>query len=114
MEMLCIVFYRKIQDFIFSNLLIFVFSFELALLVFVLLYLAIGYGGQLLSNILGFIYPSYASMKAIESKDKGDDTKWLTYWVVFGFVNIAELPLEFILSYIPFFYLFKVRRFYIY
>lgn len=25
-------------------------------------------------------YPAYISMKAVETKEKTDDTKWLTYW----------------------------------
>ncbi len=32
--------------------------------------------GDLLTNILGFVYPSYASFKAIESNNKEDDVQW--------------------------------------
>jgi receptor expression-enhancing protein 5/6 len=32
--------------------------------------------GQLITNVLGFLYPAYASFKAIESYDKADDTQW--------------------------------------
>jgi receptor expression-enhancing protein 5/6 len=32
--------------------------------------------GNLLTNILGFVYPAYASFKAIETKETDDDTLW--------------------------------------
>ena len=66
----------------------------------------LNYGGQILSNLVGFIFPgtpqsppslrhlcwyvAYESMKAIESAGTADDTQWLTYWVVFSFFNVVE------------------------
>lgn len=55
----------------------------------------------------GFIYPAYASFKAIESHDKDDDTQWLTYWVVYAFFCIMEAFSDTILSWLPFYYVFK-------
>jgi len=48
------------------------------------LYLAFGYAAGLLCNIIAFVYPAYASIKAVESSRKEDDTQWLTYWVVYA------------------------------
>ncbi|KHJ48716.1 TB2/DP1, HVA22 family [Trichuris suis] len=45
--------------------------------------------------------------KAIESLDKKDDTQWLTYWVVFAFLNVIEFASELILAWFPIYYLCK-------
>ena len=34
--------------------------------------------GELLSNVIGFAYPAYASFKALETSSSTDDTHWLT------------------------------------
>ncbi|KAK8805035.1 hypothetical protein WA171_007000 [Blastocystis sp. BT1] len=47
-------------------------------------------GLPFISNMIGFVYPAYFSLVALNSKDREDDTKWLTYWVVFGFFSIIE------------------------
>merc|ERR1712000_160003 len=53
-------------------------------------FVLIGIWDKLMVNILGFVFPAYISIKAIESKDKEDDTQWLTYWVVFGLFTVIE------------------------
>lgn len=72
-------------------------------LCFILLYLSVGYAANLLCYLLGFVFPTYASVKAIESSDLMEDTKWLTYWVVFSMVNFLEIFLE----WIPLYFLLK-------
>ncbi|KAH7103223.1 TB2/DP1, HVA22 family-domain-containing protein [Auriculariales sp. MPI-PUGE-AT-0066] len=60
------------------------------------------------SNMLGFIVPAYLSLQAIETPQTGDDTQWLTYWVVFGAFNFIEsLALSVVLHYMPFYFAFK-------
>jgi len=71
------------------------------------IWLASGFGAQLLANIIGFAYPAYCSIKALESTLKSDCTQWLTYWVVFGSFSVVEFFADFIAGWVPFYWLSK-------
>ncbi|KAJ2896735.1 uncharacterized protein MKZ38_005263 [Zalerion maritima] len=63
-------------------------------------------GGQLLTNIAGFIIPGYYSLEALFSASKADDTQWLTYWVVFSFFTVIESLIS-VVYWFPFYFTFK-------
>jgi len=71
------------------------------------IWLVFGYAAQLVCNSVGFLYPAYVSIHAIESHDKQDDTKWLTYWVVFAVFSIVEYFADFIVGWFPLYWLIK-------
>ncbi|KAI0809165.1 TB2/DP1, HVA22 family-domain-containing protein [Irpex lacteus] len=63
---------------------------------------------QPVSNLLGWGLPAYLSIKAIESPGHADDVQWLTYWVVFGFLNFLEtFAKSVMLYYFPWYFAFK-------
>lgn len=41
-------------------------------------FVLLNFGGQILTNLAGFVIPGYYSLEAIFSAEKADDTQWLT------------------------------------
>ena len=68
----------------------------------------LGVGATYIVTAIGVAYPAFMSFIALESKGTGDDKQWLTYWVVFGLLNIVDQWTGFILSFIPFYFALKL------
>jgi len=66
------------------------------------------YMSSFLCTVLAVTYPVYASFKAIESEDKGDDTMWLIYWVVYSVFALFESIADWIVFWVPFYYEIKL------
>jgi len=73
----------------------------------VTLWLMFGFGAQLLCNFIGFLYPAYRSIKALESSGKDDDTQWLMYWVVYSLFSVLEFFSDTLVGWIPLYWLVK-------
>ncbi|KAJ9076763.1 ER membrane protein DP1/Yop1 [Entomophthora muscae] len=74
---------------------------------FFVLMIVFNFAGSFLTSLVGWVYPAYASFKAIESPEQDDDKQWLTYWMVLGFINIIEYFSDFLLYWVPFYFLVK-------
>eukprot|EP00474_Spongospora_subterranea_P008404 CRZ08862.1 hypothetical protein [Spongospora subterranea] len=74
----------------------------------VFLFLLFGFGSSAVGNLVGFVYPLYASFTALKTPSGDDDTFWLTYWVVFSFFGVVESFMDMTLGWVPLFHLAKV------
>jgi receptor expression-enhancing protein 5/6 len=63
---------------------------------------------NLITNLVGTVYPSFWTIKAIESKNKNDIKKWLTYWIVFGVFVIIDFFNIIIVKIFPYYFLMKI------
>eukprot|EP00898_Chlorokybus_atmophyticus_P001953 jgi/Chlat1/2759/Chrsp187S02939 len=64
---------------------------------------AIGYICRPIGVSVGFVYPSYASYKALEAKTPEASAQWLTYWVVFSLFIVVEYIADYLFaSWLPF------------
>ncbi|CAL8105105.1 unnamed protein product [Calicophoron daubneyi] len=75
------------------------------------IYLMFGWGSSFIATFIGFVYPAYRSMKALETFDKEDDTHWLTYWTVFASVSVIEAFTDLFFYWIPLYSFFKCALF---
>merc|ERR1711998_226511 len=63
-----------------------------ALAVITVVFILFGFGAGLLCNFVGFVYPAFASFKALDSKNEGEERNWLIYWVVYSCFCLVFLP----------------------
>ncbi|KAL2119906.1 hypothetical protein VTJ04DRAFT_6867 [Mycothermus thermophilus] len=58
---------------------------------------------NLLSSVASFLFPVFASYKALKTSDPAQLTPWLMYWVVLSFVVLFENWTGWILFWVPFY-----------
>ncbi|CAM6093082.1 unnamed protein product [Calypogeia fissa] len=60
------------------------------------------------SVILAYVYPAYASYKALESNGPEGPSQWLTYWIVLGLFNVLEFVVHWALKWYGIIYWIKL------
>jgi hypothetical protein len=67
-----------------------------------------GLGTGTLCSLIGFVFPAYKSIKAMETHATSEVTQWLVYWVVYAFFSVIEIFSTTLVYWIPFYYRFKL------
>ncbi|CDS06688.1 hypothetical protein LRAMOSA09215 [Lichtheimia ramosa] len=76
-----------------------------ALILFLVAYFNIA--GELFTDLIGWIYPAYASLQSIEISSRSAKRQWLTYWILFGFVQTLEYFSSGLVYWFPSFFVVK-------
>ena len=54
--------------------------------------------------MIGFCYPAYMTLQALESGTPDDKSTWLMYWGMYNGVTLFDEYLPFVVYWIPFYY----------
>merc|ERR1711967_80097 len=74
-------------------------------IVVLLLNLVLGWGAGIFCYVAGFLYPCYASIAALRTKETNDNDSWLIYWIVYGLFCVVEGIIDLLIScWLPFYY----------
>ncbi|GES75322.1 receptor expression-enhancing protein 4 isoform X3 [Rhizophagus clarus] len=63
---------------------------------------------KIVCNIVGFLYPAYASFKVIKVNDTKSTLPWLIYWIVMAFFTLGEGIADSLIFWFPFYYEIKI------
>ncbi|KAJ3145651.1 ER membrane protein DP1/Yop1 [Geranomyces michiganensis] len=61
----------------------------------------------LLTDLVGYIYPAYRSLKAVGGT-QDEQGQWLGYWTIFVFLHLIEYGQEALLNVFPYYFTFKL------
>lgn len=71
-----------------------------------------GFTGELVCTVVGLLYPMYASFKALEDlhqdHDQEEANTWLTYWVTYAAMTLAESVFYRVLVWLPFYHIMRL------
>ena len=75
-----------------------------------LFYVVVGVFKELISTMVGTVYPIFKSLEAIEKNDPDEMKLWLAYWVIFSLFCIADRIADkmCLKKVIPFYFLMKL------
>ena len=62
---------------------------------------------NLITNLIGTVYPTFWTIKSIESKD-GKAIHWLIYWIIFSSFILLDFFSVFVVKIIPFYFVMKI------
>ena len=84
-------------------------QFAVALVVFAVFLIYTIFGGSLIVNVVGFVYPAIQSVQILSNSgdNEADLIQWLTYWIVFALFNVIEMATSLLEEFIPFYFLLK-------
>lgn len=77
------------------------------LLLMMLVSFLIGAFGRHMSNLVCVPYPAVVSLISVDSNISQRYVKWITYWMVFGFVNLVDMLCPFVCNVIPQYHLWR-------
>ena len=72
------------------------------------LYIGTSFFAGVVADLACLAFPTYSTIKAIESTEEEQMRRWLMYWVVYNFVSTFEYCGNIVLSLIPAFNLMKL------
>ena len=77
--------------------------FAVGIVVVIGLCIFFGVAADLITNMIGLIYPLIATLAALDVK-VGEQKKWLVYWIIFVSLVLFEEYFAFVTAFVPFYY----------
>ncbi|KAG0703548.1 TB2/DP1, HVA22 family-domain-containing protein [Suillus ampliporus] len=67
------------------------------------------FASRIIGSVAAFLYPGYASYKTLSQRPASEEDleRWLMYWSVLGCIVGVEYVAEWLVSWVPFYYLMK-------
>jgi len=67
-----------------------------------------GFTGELVCTVVGLLYPTYGSFKALESGEYEEALQWLRYWTTYSALSLAENVFYRMMAWVPFYHILRI------
>lgn len=67
-----------------------------------------GFTGELVCMIVGLLYPTYGSFKALENGQHDEVIQWLKYWTTYSALSLMENVFYRFLAWVPFYHILRI------